>query len=74
MKNYVLLLTVTVLLAACGGKEYSIDELYNDNGLREKIIAECKQNPKAKEEINCRNAIAAHKRHFSGSGGEVHQW
>ncbi len=74
MKNYALLLTVTVLLVACGDKEYTIDELYNDKTLREKIIEECKNNPRSKDSTNCRNAVAAHKRHFSGSGGNVQQW
>ena len=73
MKKY-LLLGLILLLSACGEKEYTVDELYNDNDLREKIIAKCKENAQAKSSTNCQNAVIAHKRHFSGSGGNVQQW
>lgn len=74
MKNFVFIFCAFVLVACGGSKEYTIEELYNDNALREKIIAECKEKANAKEDVNCRNAVAAHKRHFSGSGGTTHNW
>lgn len=52
-----LVLSTSVFLTACGGSDYTVDYLYENDDVRAKVLADCKSNKES--DSNCGNANQA---------------
>ncbi|MDO5651738.1 MAG: EexN family lipoprotein [Moraxella sp.] len=57
--NTLMITVIAVFLVGCGGKEYTVDFLKENNEVRAKVLEDCKANKES--DTNCKNANEAQK-------------